>query len=144
MPYGDYIVVRKLAGNIDTADISDADFQQAVQYGDARVESETGHSGYQITDPIYPLIKESSEYFASSWIKDHFEDENGKGDNFYSKAQDICFSIRESSPESLFVLSAPYRTYPLNPNAPIYRSLPGAADSSNRDAAFGSDEDVIG
>jgi hypothetical protein len=126
MPYGNFNIARKLAGNQDTIDITDADCQQAIQYGDARVESETGHSGYLNTDPVFPLIAEASEYFAASWIRDHYEDENERGDAHYSKAMDVCFSIRESSPESLFVVSSQYKTFPLNPQGTIHRSLPGS------------------
>jgi hypothetical protein len=129
MTYGDYQIVRKLCGNRSVSDISDAEIQQGVAYGDTRVEAETAHSGYLITDPVYPLIKQASEYFASSWVIDHYESESTKGDDHYQKAMDICFSIRESSPESLFVMSTQYNTYPLNPLAPLYRSLPGSAST---------------
>jgi len=124
-PYGDFVRARRLSGNRPTSDLSDTDCQQAIAYGDARVESETAHSNYTTDDPIYPLIAEASEYFASSWIIDHYESESTKGDDHYAKAMDICFSIRESSPDSLFSIPGMYMTYPLNPTQPMYRSLPG-------------------
>lgn len=138
-PYGDYLQVRKLSGNRPATDIPDSDLIQGVAYGDTRVEMETGHSGYISTDPVYSLIKQASEYFASSWVMDHYESESTKGDDHYSKAMDICFSIRESSPDSLFVLSQQYQTFPLNPDAPIYRSLPGTTSTENE--PFGGDDD---
>lgn len=137
MPYGDYTIARKLSGNVDVADISDSDCILAISYGDARVESETGHGGWLVTDPDYPLVKQASEYFAASWIRDHYEDPDEKGDSHYSKAMDICFSIRESSAQSLFVLSSQYRTLPLNPQGVIYRSLPGTGGSTT-----GLDEEI--
>jgi hypothetical protein len=144
-PYGDYVIARKLSGNVDPTDISDSDCIQAISYGDARVESETGHGGWLVTDPDYPLVKQSSEYFAASWIRDHYEDPDEKGDAHYSKAMDICFSIRESSAQSLFVLSSQYRTTPLNLNAPIYRSLPGTGGSTTgQDLQVAQGEDVEG
>jgi hypothetical protein len=54
---------------------------------------------------------------------------------------DICFSIRESSAQSLFVVSSQYRTFPLNRSAPIYRSLPGGA---GLDEEISEGEDVEG
>jgi len=133
-PYGDIVQVRRLSGNRPVSDISDIDMSQGVAYGDARAESETGFSPYLTSDPFYPLIKQASEYFASSWVIDHYESESTKGDDHYAKAMDICFSIREASPDSLFVLNSQYATYPLNPSAPMYRSLPGGG----KDPGWGS------
>jgi hypothetical protein len=142
MPYADPITGKKLAGMPE--DVTDSDILAAVSYGDSRVEAETGHANWTVDDPSYPLVKEASEYFLSSWIRDRFNDPERQGDKHYQKAIDICDSIRKSSVESVFVMSSQYRTFPLDINAPIYRSLPGAADSSNRDIAMGDDSDVTG
>jgi hypothetical protein len=140
MPYADWPRAKKLAGNPD--DITDQDIIDAIKYGDTRVSAETGVFNWSIDDPEYALVEEASEYFLSSWIRDRFQDPEKQGDKHYQKAIDICDAIRKSSTQSLVIASSAYRTYPLNLNAKMYRSLPGAADSSNRDAAFGSDEDV--
>jgi len=124
--YADVLAVRKLAGLIDPADISDAEITEGILYSDSFVELETGHIGYTPDDPIYPTIKQASAYIASSWCRDHYRDNESQSDKHYNKGKDLCKTIRDSSPESLFVVSQPYKTYPLNPKGIMHRSLPGS------------------
>src|SRR6266487_206765 len=130
MTYGDYNRARRLAGNPVVSDVSDADMQQAIAYGDARVEAETAHQGWLVGDQGYNLVVEASEFFASSWVRDRFNDPEKQGDRHYQKALDICDAISKSSALSMIVITQEYKTYPLNQAAGIYRSLPGSADTS--------------
>jgi len=141
-PYGDVNIVRRLAGNMDQNDISDSEIQTIIGFSDSHVDSETARmgTGWSSSDSAYPMVQSASDYFAAAEIISRYRDDAGKGDAHYGKALDICLSIRESSPGSLIIASSAYKTYPLNLNAKIYRSLPGAADSSNRQAAFGSSD----
>ena len=133
MTYGDLNTVRKLAGNPDTTDIADADITQAIGYGDARVNAETGDSTWLSTDDFYPLAKEASEYFASSWVRDRYKvtQTDGSGTMHYQKALDICDSIRKAAIGSIIIASSDYQTWPLNQKKPIYRSLPGSASTGS-------------
>jgi hypothetical protein len=144
-PYGDVTTARKLAGNFDDTDISDTEIQQIIAFSDSHVDAETARmgTGWDNTDSAYPMVQNASNYFAAAEIISRYRDDAGKGDAHYGKALDICLSIRESSPGSLIIASSAYKTYPLNLNANIYRSLPGAADSSNRQAVFGDDSDTV-
>lgn len=144
-PYGDVTISRRLAGNMDASDISDAEIQTIITFSDALVESETARvgTGWSNTDASYPMVQNASNYFAAAEIISRYHDDIGKSDSHFEHAMDICMSVRESSPESLILASQQYNTYPLNLNAKIYRSLPGAADSSNRRAVFGDDSDTV-
>ena len=144
-PYGDITISRRLAGNFDSTDISDSEIQQIIAFSDAHVDSETAKvgTGWINTDASFPLVQNASNYFAAAEIISRYHDDIGKSDAHYGKAMDICMSVRESSAGSLIIGSSVYRTYPLNLNANIYRSLPGAADASNRRAVFGDDSDTV-
>jgi hypothetical protein len=144
-PYADINIARRLAGNFDPTDISDSEIITIIAFCDAMVESETARVGigWSVNDASYPMIQNASNYFVASEIISRYNDETGKGDAHYEKAMDLCMSVRESSPGSLIIAAGTYRTFPLNPNAKIYRSLPGSSDASNRQAVFGSDDDTI-
>jgi hypothetical protein len=144
-PYANVTVSRRLAGNFDTVDLTDAEIQTIIDFSDAHVDAETSRvgSGWSATDPSYPMVQNASNYFTASEIIIRYMDDAGKSDAQYERAMDLCMSIRESSPESLILATSEYRTFPLNPNAKIYRSLPGAADTSNSRAVFGDDSDTI-
>jgi len=129
MAYGDLTSVRKLAGNPSIADVPDADVTKAISYGDARAEAETNHQGWLPGDQGYALICEASEYFASSWVRDRFADPDKQADKHYQKAQDICDAVFRSSSLSVTVLTQQYSTFPANPDASIYRSLPGSGST---------------
>lgn len=145
LPYANIDMVRRLAGNVPLSDMTDADIAEAINYSDDQVDSETSRVGeyWSTTDPSFFMVKAASEYFASAWIIDHYYPSE-KADAHYMKGMDLCTSIRESSPGSIIVVSSQYRTFPLNPRAKMYRSLPGAADASNSRIAFGDDRDAIG
>ena len=144
-PYGDITIARRLAGNMDSSDISDSEIQTIIAFSDALVESETARvgTGWSANDPSYPMIQNASDYFAAAEIISRYHDDIGKSDSHYEKGLDLCMSVRESSPESLILATQSYRTFPLNPNAKIYRSLPGSADSSNQRAVFGDNSDTV-
>jgi len=143
--YADISLVRRLSGNPDPSDIGDDMIAAAISYGSRHVDSETAKSSgwTDVNDPVYPIVVEATEFFSAAYIQDHFFAEELKSDRLYQKALDLCLTIRESSPGSLILASAPYRTYPLNLNAKIYRSLPGSADASNRRVVFGDDSDTV-
>lgn len=143
-PYGDITTSRRLAGNFDSTDITDTEIQSIIAFSDAHVDSETAKTGtgWINTDATFPMVQNASNYFTAAEIISRYHDDLGKSDSHYGKALDICNSIRESSPGSLIIAASVYRTFPLNLNAPIYRSLPGAADASNREVVFGVDNDV--
>lgn len=144
-PYASIDMVRRLAGNVPVRDISDADIMEGINYSDDQVDSETAKIGtyWSPTDPSFFLIKAASEYFASAWVIDHYFPSE-RADTHYVKAMDLCTSIRESAPGALIIQSSSYKTFPLNPNGRLYRSLPGTSDSSNRMTVLtGDDSDTV-
>lgn len=144
-PYADVTLTRRLAGNPDPLDVTDADIITAITYSDRHVDSETAKTGigWQTTDPVFPLVKEASEYFAASWIIDHYFDDALKSDRHYQKSMDICMSIRESSPGSLILASAPYQSFPLNPAGKLHRSIPGGGGDTTLQPTGQSEDDFV-
>jgi len=129
MTYANRDAVRKLAGNPAVTDVSDADIDNIITHSDARAEFETAHRGWLPGDDGYPLIQEASQYFASSEVRDRFQDPDKQADKHYQKALDICDSISKGSTLSIFTIAGDYQTYPLNLDKPIYRSLPGSGST---------------
>lgn len=131
MTYADRTSVRKLSGNPATSDVADSDIDRAISFSDARTEADTNHAGWLAGDQGYPLVCEASEYYASSWVRDRFSDPDKQADKHYQKAQDITDAVFRSSSLSITVLMQDYQTYPANPDASIYRSLPGSGSTEN-------------
>jgi hypothetical protein len=129
MTYGDRDSVRKLAGNPPTTDVSDADIDLCIAHSDSRVELETAHAGWLSGDQGYPAVQEASNYFASSETRDRYADPEHQADKHYQKALDICDAISKGSSLSILTFATDFQTYPLNPDKPIYRSLPSSGST---------------
>jgi hypothetical protein len=134
MPYADVVEIRNLIGNktIKNAagtDITSVVLDDAQARGDSRVNLETGYSTWIGSDSFYPSAQEASEYLAAAYILERYFDDKEKGMMFYQKGLDICASLAKGATQSVIVLGKEYRTFPLNPDADIHRSLlVGASD----------------
>jgi hypothetical protein len=85
--------------------------------------------------PDYPSAVMAAEYFASSMVRDRFADQTDISTEHYGRANDIIKQIADnlaatgggggidSGGSNVAVVKRQYRTNPLNPNAPVYRSL---------------------
>lgn len=126
MGYGDRDRTRRLAGNPSTANVSDADIDQALVDADVRVNLLTGRS-WQTTDAEYKTVQQAAEYFAASVIRSRFNDEVQQEAAKIAKstAQQLCEMITRQSSLGIHVKSSKYRTFPLNKDAKVYRSIPG-------------------
>lgn len=138
MSLGDLQRTRRLAGNPASTNVSDADITQGLLYGTSQVIRITGKTDWE-TDtlhPDYPSAVMAAEYFASSMVRDRFADQTDISTEHYARANDIIKQIAESLAASggagsggggggtnVAVVKRQYRTNPLNPNAPVYRSL---------------------
>lgn len=127
MAYGDTTRARSLAGNPSTTNVSNNDVTQAVAYGDSMVDTFTGKSDWTSSDLEYESVQSASEYFASSYVRDRFDDPGDKAKKHYERAMEICRGIRMGT--RLIIKSQSYRTYGLNPDATPYRSISSGNNS---------------
>jgi hypothetical protein len=137
MPYADLVEIRNLIGNKTIknsagADITSVVLDDAQVRGDSRVNLETGYTTWINTDNFYASVQEASEYLAAAYILERYFDDKEKGMMFYQKGLDICYSLAKGATQSVIVATKAYRTFPLNPDADIHRSIPaGASDNSS-------------
>jgi hypothetical protein len=130
--FGDTVSIHYLSGNktiYDAAgsDITNTVLSAAVEVGDSRVILETGVASWTGTDNVYPSIRQASNYFGADFVLGQYLDDKDSGTTLYQKALDICASIARSSTQSLVIAVRSYRSFPLNPDASIYRSIPAAS-----------------
>ena len=135
MAFADTVSIHYLSGNktiYDAAgtDITNTVLSAAVEVGDSRVILETGVASWTGTDNVYPSIKQASNFFGADFVLGQYLDDKDSGTTLYQKALDICASIARSSTQSLVIAVRPYRSYPLNQDSTIYRSIPSAGSDS--------------
>lgn len=135
MVLGDIQRTRRLAGNPLTSNVSDADITQGLTYGTSEAITLTGKADWEtdILNPLYPTIVMAVEYFASGMVRDRFNDQIDISTEHFNRAMALCQQVTialASAPAAsggsgtgAAVVVAPYRTYPLNPSNPPYRSL---------------------
>lgn len=129
MVLGDLTRTRKLAGNPSTGNVSDADVTQGLTYGTSQVIRLTGKIDFETdtTHKDYPTAVMSAEYFASSMVRDRFDDQTDISTEHYSRAtalaRQIADSLSNSATGGTGIATRKYRSYPLNPSAIIYRSM---------------------
>ena len=141
MVLGDVSRTRRLSGNPSITNVSDADITTGLTYGTSRAISFTGKDDWE-TDTShdgYAAVVQAVEYFASSMIRDRFQDQSDISTEHYRRAEnilrDLVNSLSSVSGIEAVAVGA-YRSYPLNPSAIPYRSmlspgqtLPGIANS---------------
>lgn len=142
MTYGDTTRARSLAGNPSTGNVSSADVTQAVAYGDSMVNTFTGYDAWNSTDDpdFYPSIQTASEFFASSQIRERFDDPGKKAQSHYERAMAICDGVRRSSSHNAISVSSNYHSWPANENAGPYQS--NVPLWTNSDGSTGDPGDV--
>jgi hypothetical protein len=129
MVLGDVSRARKLAGNPSIANVSDADITQYLTYGTSRVVSFSGKNDWETdtTHSDYPTAVMAAEYYASSAIRDRFQDQGDISREHFSRAENMLRDMVNSMASGINATSAValgiYRSYPLNPSATIYRSM---------------------
>jgi hypothetical protein len=137
MTFASETQVRSLMGlktiyDEDGDDITDDVVSDAIIRGDSRVKGETGVSTWDTGDALYGMVQEAAEYFAASYILTRYgknENEiNKEAMDYYMLALDICYTIAKSSTQAVYVSSKAYKSYPINPDGSIHRSLNGSGD----------------
>jgi hypothetical protein len=132
MVLGDVSRARRLAGNPATTNVSDADITQGLAYGTSRVIGLTGKDDWETdtTHRDYPTVVVATEYYASSMIRDRFQDQSNISTEHYTRANELLTAVADSlatvgGADGAGAGSAArtYRTFPLNPNAQPYRSM---------------------
>jgi len=135
MAFASTTKIASLTGNktitdINGNDITNTALSDAVEVGDSRVILETGVSSWTASDNVYPSIQQAANFFGADYILGEYSDDMNQGTTFYQKALDICASIGRSSTQSLVIATKAYRSFPLNEDATIYRSIPSAGSDS--------------
>lgn len=131
MVYADSVEVKNLIHNFTIknsagTDITTTAVNDSISRGDSRVKLETGYSDWLSTDTFYPSVQEASEYFAAAYLLErYFKSKQFKDEamQMYQKALDICASISSSTGVGVVSLHKAYKSYPLNPDGTIHRSL---------------------
>jgi hypothetical protein len=130
MVLGDVNRTRRLAGNPSSTNVVDADITQGLAYGTSRVISFSGKTDWE-TDTAntdYPTAVMAAEYFASSMIRDRFQDQGDISREHFSRAENILRDMVNSMSSGAALTGVTtargqYRSYPLNSSATIYRSM---------------------
>ena len=125
-----YLTGNKSILNIGGNDITNTVLASAVEVGDSRVILETGVASWTSADNVFPSVCQAANYFGADYILGEYSDDKDQGTTYYQKGLDICASIARSSTESLVIAVRPYRSYPLNPDSTIYRSIPSSGSST--------------
>ncbi len=125
-----YLVGNKTIFDDQGTDITNTVLASAVEVGDSRVILETGVASWANTDNVFPSIQQAANYFGADYVLGEYSDDLSQGTTYYQKALDICSSIARSSTQSLVIAVKPYRSYPLNPDATIYRSIPSSGSDT--------------
>jgi len=119
--------VNKTITDAAGSDITNTVLAAAVEVGDSRVILETGVASWTSSDNVFPSIQQAANYFGADFVLGQYLDDKDSGTTLYQKALDICSSISKSSTQSLVIAVRDYRSFPLNPSASIYRSIPAAS-----------------
>ena len=132
MSFADTVSIHYLSGNKTITDAAGSDITNtvlaaAVEVGDSRVILETGVASWTSSDNVFPSIQQAANYFGADFVLGQYLDDKDSGTTLYQKALDICSSISKSSTQSLVIAVRDYRSFPLNPSASIYRSIPAAS-----------------
>lgn len=136
MVLGDVSRARRLAGNPATTNVSDADITQGLAYGTSRVIGLTGKDDWETdtTHRDYPTVVTASEYYASSMVRDRFQDQSNISTEHYTRANELLTAVADSLATVGVGVGAgsaarTYRTFPLNPSALPYRSMQGTGQT---------------
>lgn len=145
------LVGNKTIYNSAGTDITTTVLTDAVAKGDSRMllKTATVAASWSPTDEIYPSLQQAAEYFGAEYILvRYFKDNsftssnaidpsarnivNGRGlaTQYLQKAKEICEDIKNGSSVSAITAHKAYKTFPLNPNGTIWRSLTGNGDST--------------
>lgn len=139
MVLGDVSRARRLAGNPATTNVSDVDITQGLAYGTSRVIGLTGKDDWE-TDTAhrdYPTVVMAAEYYASSMVRDRFQDQSNISTEHYTRANELLTAVADSlatvggtsGGAGAGSAARTYRTFPLNPSALPYRSMQGTGQT---------------
>jgi hypothetical protein len=113
--------------------VSDADITDCLLHGSAIAFGITGKTDWEtdLTNPFRPGVISAIQYFAASEVRDRFQDQTDVSTELFNRATSILEQVTESMAATGSVAGGAgsgiairqYRTYPLNQNAVIYRSL---------------------
>jgi hypothetical protein len=131
MVLGDIGRARRLAGNPSISNVSDADITQGLTYGTSRAISFTGKADWETdtTHSDYASIVMAVEYYASSVVRDRFQDQSDISTEHARRAEgilrDIVNSLTSTTAGGVGIATGTYRSYPLNNTGLPYRSVLG-------------------
>ena len=130
---GDLARARRLAGNPSTTNVADGDITQGLNYGTSQVMEFTGKTDWETSTShlSYAKAVTAAEYFASSYVRDRFNDQTKISDEHFDRGIEICNQIADAMADASLTTGAvgigavkgKYRSFPLNSSAMPYRSM---------------------
>lgn len=134
MVLGDVSRTRRLCGNPSTTNVSDADITQGLTYGTSRAAGITGKIDWETstTHKDYATVVMAAEYYASSMVRDRFQDQTNISTEHFDRAEALLTQVANSLAASgegggagggAGTATRTYRSYPLNSSATVYQSM---------------------
>lgn len=147
MAIGNRDFIRRHIGEIESENITDAEIDKGIAYGLSEVYGYTFKDNWA-TDTTHPLFQKAQttvEYFAATLMLDRFSGDGQKADRNRMRAMENAKELKTQYDEYVLINGDPsggsgsgsnkfsvaiaaYKTFPLNPNAAVYRSptiIPG-------------------
>ena len=145
MTIGILAEVRDLTGISDINDLPDARIQAAIDYGKGELYAVTGKVDWDtdVTNPLYKKAEILVHYFAAFHIMDRYSGTFDKANLLRERAREMAIELKNqyntylliqegaagaSTGARFSVVSSSYKSYPLNEDAPVYKSriiIPG-------------------
>jgi hypothetical protein len=129
MVLGDVNRTRRIAGNPATSNVSDADITTYLTFGTSQIIGITGKTDWETSTSHtdYATAVMAVEYLASAAIRDRFEDQSDISTEHYQRgnalARQIADRLSNTAASDTATAVRNYRSYPLNSNATIYKSM---------------------
>ena len=148
MPIGNKDFIRRHIGEIESENVSDDDINKGIAYGLSEVYGYTFKDDWEteLDHPLRGKVETTIEYYAAALMLDRFSGDGAKADRNRARAVENAKELKMqydeyvlvnegdsgggggSSGSKFSVAIAAYKTYPLNPDADVYRSpsiIPG-------------------
>ncbi len=122
MSYSTVADVRLEAGDPHPEDVTDGDIQKAIDAADVIIKNSTGEIYVEGTGS-WALASEISRLYSSAFVMWKFDDPKEEAVRNYELAEKLLLKLitEDEGAGDVEVTSPEYKTYPLNPNAPITR-----------------------
>lgn len=114
--------VRLEAGDPHPEDVTDGDIQKAIDAADTIIKNSTGETYVEGTGS-WSLASEISRLYSAAFIMWKFDDPKDEAQKNFDLAEVLLQKLisEDEGAGDVEITSPEYKTFPLNPNAPIPR-----------------------